>query len=119
MPNDREQMLARIRASLDQNRAALAAQAARAPHAPPPCVHPPHDDLAAQFPAELARLEGRPHRCADDEAALDTIRDILQQHGAMSVIAWDHDQIGLPGLDVLLDGLNVTVVNPQIAYSGD
>src|SRR5262245_8901240 len=107
MSVDRDRMLARIRASLERNRAALLAEAARMTHTPPPFVHPPQADLAAQFAAELARLEGYPHRCPDEEAALDTIRDILQQHSATSIIAWDRDQLGLPGLDALLDGLGV------------
>jgi L-lactate dehydrogenase complex protein LldG len=112
-------MLARIRASLDQNRAALLAEAARMAHTPPPFVHAPQDDLTAQFAAELARLEGYPHRCADDEEALETIRDILQQHSATSVIAWDRDQIGLAGLDLLLDGLGIAATDGRVAHTGD
>ena len=117
--SDRDSMLARIRTSLAANRAALESEAARARHVPPPFVHAPHEDLAEQFAAELARLEGYPHRCPDDEAALDTIRDILQQHSATSVIAWDRDQIGLPGLDALLDGLGVVALDGRVAYTGD
>jgi L-lactate dehydrogenase complex protein LldG len=112
-------MLARIRTSLEANRAALESEAARTRHVPPPFVHAPHKDLAEQFAAELARLEGYPHRCPDDEAALDIIRDILQQHSATSVIAWDRDQIGLPGLDALLDGLGVAALDGRVAHTGD
>jgi L-lactate dehydrogenase complex protein LldG len=118
MPDSREQMLARIRSSLDQNRAALLAEAARTTHAPPPFVHAPQEDLAAQFAAELARLEGYPHRCADEESALDTIRDILQQHNATSIIAWDHHQLSLAGLDALLNDLGVDTPDGRIAHSG-
>jgi L-lactate dehydrogenase complex protein LldG len=112
-------MLARIRASLEQNRAALLAEAARAIHTPPPFVHAPQDDLAAQFAAELSRLEGYPHRCSDEEEALDTIRDILRQHSTTSVVAWDRDQFGLAGLDALLDNLGVVVVDGRVAHTGD
>jgi L-lactate dehydrogenase complex protein LldG len=118
MSTDRERMLARIRASLDKTRVELETMAASAPHTPSPFVHPPQDDLAAQFAAELARLEGYPHRCPDDEAALDTIRDILQKHGATSIVAWDRDQIGLPGLDSLLDGLGVAALDGRVAHTG-
>lgn len=118
MSNSRERILANIRASLDKTRAELEAMAARAPHTPPPYVHPPQDDLAAQFAAELARLEGHPHRCADDEEALETIRTILQAHQATAVIAWDRDQIGLPGLDAMLADLGVAVLDAQVAYTG-
>jgi L-lactate dehydrogenase complex protein LldG len=119
MSTSRDQMLARIRASLEQNRAALLAEAARTAHTPPPFVHTPQDDLAAQFAAELARLEGFPHRCSDDEEALDTIRDILQQHSATSIIAWDRDQLGLTGLDALLDELGVAVADGRVAHTGN
>jgi L-lactate dehydrogenase complex protein LldG len=115
MPNDRDNMLARIRASLDQRRSALEAMAAQAAHVPPSFVHPPADDLAAQFAAELARLEGRPHRCASDMAALNSIRAILQQHSAASVIAWNLDSIGLPGLGALLAELAVAQLDGQVA----
>ena len=107
-------MLARIRAGLEPNRAMLADMAARAPHAPPPFVHPPQDDLSAQFAAELAKLEGYPHRCADDTQALDAIRAILQRHQATSVVAWDRALIGLPGLDALLAELGTHVLDGDI-----
>jgi L-lactate dehydrogenase complex protein LldG len=106
----RDHMLAGIRASLQHNRATLADVAARTPHAPPPFVHPPQEDLLVQFAAELAKLEGYPHHCADDSQALDAIRVILQHHQAHSVVAWDRAQLGLPGLDALLDELGARVL---------
>jgi L-lactate dehydrogenase complex protein LldG len=110
-------MLANIRASLAKNRAELAAEAARTPHTPP-FVHPLQDDLLAQFAAELARLEGHPHRCADDAQALVVVRSILDAHGATAVIAWDLDQIGLPGLDTLLAEASVSVLDGGVAHTG-
>jgi L-lactate dehydrogenase complex protein LldG len=110
-------MLARIRTGLAQSRATLADMAARAPHTAPPFVHPPQDDLAAQFATELTRLEGFPHRCADDEDALEAIRAILQQHQATSVVAWDRAEIGLPGLDALLAELGAHVLDGDIIGS--
>jgi L-lactate dehydrogenase complex protein LldG len=114
----RDRMLARIRASLGQSREALAAEAARAPHIAPAFVHAPQADLAAQFAAELARLEGHPHRCTGDQAALEIIGAILRQHGARSVIAWDFAQINLPGLGALLAQLGVRVLDGQVASRG-
>jgi L-lactate dehydrogenase complex protein LldG len=114
LDTSRDQMLARVRAGLAHSRAALADLAARAPHATPPFVHPPEDDLAAQFAAELAKLEGYPHRCADDEAALDAILHILQKHQAAGIVAWDRAQIGLPGLDGLLGQLGARVIDGDI-----
>ena len=107
-------MLARIRASLEQSRALLADTAARTPHAAPPFVHPPQDDLPTQFAAELAQLEGYPHRCADDTQALDAIRVILQRHQATTLVAWDRAQIGLPGLGALLAELGAHVLDGDI-----
>ncbi len=114
MRDSRDHMLARIRAGLGQNRVQLAEMAARAPHASPAFVHPAQDDLPAQFAAQLAKLEGFPHRCADNEEALDAIRDILLRHQAGSVVAWERAQIGLPGLDALLAELDVHVLDNDI-----
>jgi L-lactate dehydrogenase complex protein LldG len=117
LETSRDQMLARIRVSLAQSRPELENLAARAPHTPPPFVHPPQDDLPAQFAAELAKLEGYPHRCADDAAALDAIRTILQRKQAGSVVAWDRAQIGLPGLGDLLAEEGVQVLDGAIIGS--
>ena len=114
METNRNRMLAGIRASLEQSRAMLVDVAARTPHAPPPFVHPPQDDLPTQFAAELAKLEGYPHRCADDTQALDAIRVILQRQQATTVVAWDRAQIGLPGLDALLAELGAQVLDGDI-----
>lgn len=119
MSDSRARMLASIRASLGESRASLAAEAARAARTPPEHVHPPQDDLAAQFAAELARLAGHPHRCADDAQALAEIRAILERHAADELIAWDRAAIGLPGLDDLLRELGARVLDSRIADRGD
>jgi L-lactate dehydrogenase complex protein LldG len=98
----RDQILSRIRSGLQQSRPFLATEAAKASHTPPPFVHPPADDLAAQFAAELEKLAGNVHRCADDEEALETIAIILEVAVARTVISWDFEQIQLPGLEALL-----------------
>lgn len=118
MTTDRDQMLARVRAGLARNRAMLEAEAAAAPHAPPPFVHPPAADLVAQFAAELTKLEGRVYRCADAETALETIGAILRDTGATSVIVWERDQIGLAGLEALLSTQGVAVLDSQVG-AGD
>jgi L-lactate dehydrogenase complex protein LldG len=110
MTSSRDRILARIRAGLEQNRPALAAEAAAAPHEPPPFVHPTDaDDLAQQFASELAKLQAHPHLCADEEEALEVIERILEQHAARAVIAWDLPEVGLPGLEGLLASRGVTV----------
>lgn len=119
MSTSRERMLANIRAGLAQNRAELEAIAAQAPHAPPPFVLPAQDDLAAQFADELTKLEGYAHRCADEEEALEAIRAILQAHNADTVVAWDADQIGLPGFAAMLAETGVRALDGSVAYSAD
>lgn len=111
MRSAREAMLARIRAGLGQSRAWLESQASTAPHTPAPFVHPPQDDLVEQFATELARVAGYTHRCADEEHALEVIAGIIGARGSAGVIAWDCQQIGLPGLAALLDQQGAPVLN--------
>jgi len=103
----RDAMLSRIRASLAKQRPQLEALAAQAPHAPPPFVHPPAEELAEQFAQELERLQGNVYRCPNDAAALEHIRTLLTKHNATSVIAWEFEQIGLSGLKELLEDLQI------------
>lgn len=114
----RERMLANIRASLEKNRDMLLAEAARVDHTPPPHVLPPADDLVAQFIAELTKLEGRSYRCADDAAALEVIRGLLQEHPADAIIAWSLDRIGVSGLAALLAEMGIRVADSRIAHTG-
>lgn len=119
MTTSRERILANLRASLATTRAGLEREAARAPHTPPPFVHPPADDLVGQFIAELSKLEGRAYRCADDGQAIETIRSLLQERQATAVIAWELDLIGLPGLAELLADLGISIADSQVAHTGD
>lgn len=118
MTTSRERILARIRASLSKTRDNLTAEAQRAPRMPPPFVHTPQDDLAAQFAAELSQLEGRPHHCANDAAALAAIGDILRTHQAATAITWNLDHIGLPGLAALLSEAGIHLLDPAVAHTG-
>lgn len=110
----RDQILAALRTSLASNRHWLEVEAAKAPHAPPPFVHPPADDLAAQFASELAKLEGRAYSVADDAEALDLIGRLLDERSAQQVLAWDLEQIALPGLATLLTGRGVTLLDAMV-----
>ena len=118
MSASRARMLARIRAGLAQRGPWLADEAARAEHAPPPFVHPAQADVAEQFVAELTRLAGHVHRCADDVAALDVLAALLEQHAAAELIAWELPQIGLPDVDALLAARGVAVLGGQIVGAG-
>ncbi len=118
MQTSRERILNNIRASLETKRGELMAMATSAPHTPPPFVHPPADDLSAQFVAELSKLEGRVYRCASNTEALDTVQRILAEHQATAVIAWDLAKIGLSGLAALLNQQGVTIADSQVAHTG-
>jgi L-lactate dehydrogenase complex protein LldG len=115
--SSRDQMLARIRAGLEQNRAFLLREAARTSHTPPPHVHPAQPDLVAQFSAELRRLEGHVYHCSDDEAALDQISTLLHNKGATQVLSWNEAQVGLPGLNHLLDQQQIERLEPTTTPS--
>ena len=118
MPTSREHMLAKIRTGLEQARPLLQAEAAAAPHKPPPFVHPAEDDLVEQFAAEFRKLECVTHLCADDEAALDEIGAILDTHAARQVIAWDTAQIGVAGLHAMLSQRGVLLYDVNVGGEG-
>ncbi len=110
----REQILSTLRTSLASSREFLEREASRAPHTPPPYVLPPQADLGAQFVAELATLEGKAYSVNDDDEALETLATLLEQKSATSAVAWDLDEIGLPGLDALLKQRGVTILEPDV-----
>jgi L-lactate dehydrogenase complex protein LldG len=114
----REKILASLRTSLASSRPWLEAEAARAPHAPPPFVLPPAGDLAEQFAAELRKLEGRAYLAADDEEALEIIAGLLDARAARQALAWDLDAVALPGLDALLAQRGVALLDPGVRGAG-
>ncbi len=109
MTTPRERMLARIRSGLEKNRPILEHEAAAGSHTPPTHVHPIYEtDLAELFAAELRKLSAYAHVCADEEEALEVIRSILAAGEVQAAITWEDAQIGLGGLDTLLNTLGVT-----------
>ncbi len=114
----RNQILANLRTSLVSNRPWLEEVSRSAPHAPPPFVHPPAADLVAQFCEELAKLEGRAYPVADGEEALEVIGRLLDERNARQVIAWDLEQIDLPGLPALLAERGVSLLDADVQGPG-
>lgn len=110
----RERILANLRTSLASNRPWLEAEAAKAPHAPPPHVIPPADDLVDQFAQELRKLEARPYVVADAEAAVEQIDALLDERAARQILAWDLAAISLPGLQPMLEGRGATLLDPTV-----
>lgn len=114
----REKILSTLRTSLTSSRPWLEAEAAKAPHDPPPYVLPPADDLLAQFATELTQLEGHVYPVADEGEALATVARLLDERAARQAIAWDLDEIGLPGLASLLDQRGVAVLDANVRGEG-
>lgn len=114
----REQILANLRTSLNANRPWLQAEAERMPHEPPPFVLPAQDDLVGQFVAELAKLEGKAYRAASADEALAIIDRLIEETHTTSVIGWDLDQIGLPGLPELLAARGITPAKADVRGEG-
>lgn len=110
----RDRILARLRTSLASNRPWLEQVAQSAPRTPPPFVHPPADDLAVQFAAELQKLEGRAYLTANESEALAIIGRLLDERAVRSVVAWDLEAIPLPGLDGVLAERGITVLDPMV-----
>jgi L-lactate dehydrogenase complex protein LldG len=110
----REQILSTLRTSLASNGQWLAAEAVKAPHVAPPFVLPAAADLVAQLVDELTRLEARSYCVADAEEAVETIASLLEARAADRIMAWDLDQLGLPGLGAMLQARSVTILDPVI-----
>jgi len=110
----RERILSTLHTSLASSRPWLEAEAAKAPHAPPPYVLPPADDLPAQFVAELTKLEGKPYLVASHTEALAIIARLLDERQARQLLAWDLDQLELPGLAALLTQRGITLLAPSV-----
>lgn len=110
----KERILASLRTSLASSRTWLEAEAAKAPHTPPPYVLPPADDLAAQFIQEVTKLEGRAYRVVDAEEALATLARLLDERAAHQIIAWDLAAIALPGLPSLLAARGAELLDPNV-----
>lgn len=110
----RERIIASLRTSLASNRQWLAGEAAQASHTPPTHVLPQAANLAVQFAEELTKLEGKAYLVSDAEEALETLGRLLEERGAQQLLAWDLDQIGLPGLDALLAERGASLLNPSV-----
>jgi L-lactate dehydrogenase complex protein LldG len=110
----REQILSTLRTSLASSGQWLAAEAAKAPHASPPFVLPAADDVVAQLVDELTKLEARAYCVADSEEALETIARLLEERATDRIMAWDFAQLGLPGLDVMLQECGIAVLDPVV-----
>lgn len=115
MTDSRQRILGRIRDSLGTTRASLEAQAAAYP--------PPHGygpfiaadlDLVEQFRAELSALHAHVHLCDGSAAAIAQVLTIMQQSGAHEFMAWQADELPLPGVTQHLADAGLRAVESQV-----
>ena len=120
MNDSRSRILGRIRSSLQVNQAQLQAQADRfpAPHPRGPFVA---TDLPVleQFEAELTALHGHVYLCDGPADALEQLGSLLESVGAQRVMAWESDELPIPGLDSLLGSMGIDCVDPQVLGADD
>ncbi|HEY0603214.1 MAG TPA: lactate utilization protein [Herpetosiphonaceae bacterium] len=120
MNDSRSRILGRIRSSLQVNQAHLQSQADRfpAPHPRGPFVA---TDLPVleQFEAELTALHGHVHICDGAADALEQLGSLLEAAGAQRVMAWNPEDLPIPGVESLLEGMGIACVDPQVLGAGD
>jgi L-lactate dehydrogenase complex protein LldG len=118
--SDRTTILAQIRRSLEANRARLEHEVALHGGEPPagpfmPATLAPVE----QFKAELEALQGHVHLCADPEAALVKVRDLLVAHDVHELLHWDWEAIPLPGLADVVRDLGIRSANGTVLRQPD
>lgn len=120
MNDSRSRILQGIRAGLQVNRRMLQAQADQypAPHPHGPFVASDLD-LLEQFQAELTALHGHVHLCDGPADALEQLGMLLEAVGAQQVLAWNPEDLVVPGVDNLLGSLGITRVEPQVVGMAD
>jgi L-lactate dehydrogenase complex protein LldG len=59
----------------------------------------PQDLLVERFSAELTAIAGRVHRPATAREAVAAVTAVCREHGALRVLSWAPEWIGVPGLD--------------------
>jgi L-lactate dehydrogenase complex protein LldG len=120
MNDSRSRILQRIRSSLQVNQPMLKAQADQypAPHPRGPFVATDLDVLD-QFEAELTTLHGHVHVCDGPADALEQLATLLEAAGASKVLAWQLNDLPVPGIDALLAGMGITCVEPDVLGVAD
>lgn len=74
----------------------------------------PKEALVERFKTELEALRGHVHLLDDVEETAEKILQILAQHGATKILAWENEALGLPNLRELLGEKGVEVVDDRL-----
>lgn len=72
-------------------------------------AHAPLAKMAGDFARELRALSGYVHLLDETESVLTIILEILQKHQAERIIAWDNEELGLPGISGALAEAGIAV----------
>jgi L-lactate dehydrogenase complex protein LldG len=75
----------------------------------------PVEALIENFARELRALSGHVHILEDAEAVVAVILEILQNHNARQITAWDESGLGLPWLNKALTEAGITTVDSHLA----
>ncbi len=112
-PNpQRDEILRRLRIAT-ANPALAADRQAEPASAPTPPTHAPSDDLAATWRREFSALGGQVYGPLAPAGAVGQACDLLRQRGFQQILAWDDEEIALPGLDQALAAAGVAVMRPR------
>lgn len=74
----------------------------------------PTTTLVDSFTQELAALSGHVHRPGNVAEAIPIVLDILSQHKADRIIAWDEPQLELPGFAAALEEARISIENSTL-----
>lgn len=115
MSDSRSRMLARIRDSLQTNRAFLEqqAQAFPPPHPRGPFVASTLDPVD-QFAAEVTTLQATVHLCDDDAQATQRAIELLERAGARDVLSWAAAALPIADLLDRLADAGISVIDRQV-----
>lgn len=120
MNDSRSRILGRIRSSLQVNQPLLQSHADQfpGPHPRGPFVATDLDVLE-QFTAELTALHGHVYLCDGPADALEQLGLLLEAAGAQRVMAWKPEDLPIPGMEALLEGMGIACVDPQVLGADD
>ncbi|HEX9922466.1 MAG TPA: lactate utilization protein [Anaerolineae bacterium] len=115
MSHNRDKFLARIKTSLRHS--VLPAAASDHPGSFTGYTfqtNAPTSTLVDSFTQELTALSGYVHRPGNAAEAIPIILDILSQHKADRIIAWDESQLELPGFGAALEEAKIRIENSTL-----
>jgi len=83
-----------------------------------PVVEVSTADLVERFSRELTALSGQVYQADSRQNAIEQVLQILQQHRADRLLAWDAADLNLPGLDAALQNAGVYIEPDEIPAGG-